>query len=116
VRPLKGGVIVPAPVPIKTDATASIVIPVQVLIERAARSRLEIGTERRIRNEYRAASPVAAVGPMTSYMIVGKARLAACLAIGGGRARLLAPVASHSQTNRAQPVDGRVPGQPRAKG
>ena len=50
----------------KTDATAGIVIPVQVLIERAARSRLEIGTERRILNEYRAASPVAAVGLMTS--------------------------------------------------
>jgi len=41
----------------------------------------------------------------TSYMIVGRVRLAACLAIGGGRARLLAPVASYF-----------APVQPRAKG
>jgi hypothetical protein len=33
---------------------------------------------------------------MTSYMIVGKALLAVGLAMGGGRARLLAPVASYS--------------------
>jgi hypothetical protein len=54
-------------------------------------------------------------GVMTPYMVVGRARLAACLATGGGRACLLAPVASYSR-NRARPVDGCAPVQSRAQG